>query len=59
MDGKSKAYQSTKKSEDQFSKEESTRRFEAALRGSRVVGPQPMKNKPPKRRLKRKEKGRL
>lgn len=33
-----------KKPADQYSKRESKERFEAALRGSRAVGPQPMKS---------------
>jgi len=36
------------KSKD-FSAKEAKRRFEAALRGSRNVGPQPMKDMAPKR----------
>jgi hypothetical protein len=35
--------------EKQFTEEETVRRFEAALRGARAVGPLPMKELPPKR----------
>ena len=38
-----------KKTDDEFSKREAKARFEAALRGSRDVGPKPMKDIPPKR----------
>lgn len=34
---------------NEFSAKEARQRFEAALRGSRNVGPQPMKNMPAKR----------
>ncbi len=34
---------------DQYSDEEAQRRFEAALRGAREVGHEPMKDIPPKR----------
>jgi hypothetical protein len=37
------------KSADVFSDEEAQRRFEAALRGAREVGHEPMKNITPKR----------
>jgi hypothetical protein len=39
----------TKRSDDEYRAEETQRRFQAARRGSRKVGPQPMKNMPPKR----------
>jgi hypothetical protein len=39
----------TKRSDEEYSAEETQRRFEAALHGSRKIGPQPMKNMPPKR----------
>jgi hypothetical protein len=39
----------TKKPEVLFSDEEAQRRFEAALRGAREVGHEPMKDIPPKR----------
>lgn len=41
------------KPDEQFSEEEAKRRFEAALRGARAVGPLPMKEVPPKRPRKR------
>jgi hypothetical protein len=37
------------KADDQFSPEETQRRFEAALRGARKVGHKPMKDIPKKR----------
>jgi hypothetical protein len=40
---------SVKTPNDQFDEEETKRRFEAALRGARAVGPHPMKEIPPKR----------
>ena len=43
----------TIKSADQYGEEESTRRFEAALRGARAATPQPMKDIPPKRQDRR------
>jgi hypothetical protein len=39
----------TKTNDEQFSDEEAQRRFEAALRGAREVGHEPMKDIPPKR----------
>jgi hypothetical protein len=38
-----------KEIDDQYSDEETKRRFEAALRGAREVGHEPMKDIPPKR----------
>jgi hypothetical protein len=38
-----------KNSDDQYSAEETRRRFKAALRGAREVGHEPMKDIPPKR----------
>jgi hypothetical protein len=38
-----------KRSGDQFSEREAARRFKAALRGSRQIGPKRMKDIPPKR----------
>jgi hypothetical protein len=38
-----------KSSDEQYSDEETKRRFEAALRGAREVGHEPMKNITPKR----------
>jgi len=35
--------------DDRFDEQEAKRRFEAALRGARAVGPLPMKELPPKR----------
>ena len=37
-----------KKEEEQFSPEEAQSRFEAALRGARLVGPRPLKSLSPK-----------
>jgi hypothetical protein len=37
--------------QNQYSDEEAQRRFEAALRGAREVGHEPMKDIPPKRKL--------
>jgi hypothetical protein len=40
---------SKKKNAEEYSDEETQRRFEAALRGAREVGHEPMKDIPPKR----------
>jgi hypothetical protein len=45
---------STKKLDDQFSKREAKKRFEAALRGARVTGHKPKDDIPRKRGKKRK-----
>jgi len=42
----------SKDHDNQFSDEETQRRFEAALRGARAVGHEPMKDIPPKRSMK-------
>jgi hypothetical protein len=41
---------------DHFDEEETKRRFEAALRGARAVGPLPMKELTPKRERRRNKK---
>jgi len=38
-----------KEIDESYSEDEAKRRFEAALRGARVVGHEPMKDIPPKR----------
>jgi hypothetical protein len=45
-----------KKNADKYSQEETERRFIAALRGARNVGPLPLKNVPSKRPQKPKKK---
>jgi hypothetical protein len=44
----------TKRTDDEYSDEESRQRFESALRGARMVGPKPRKGpqKPAKRKRK-------
>jgi len=39
-----------KKEDDQFTPEETQRRFDAALRGARIAGHKPMKPSAPKRK---------
>jgi hypothetical protein len=39
------------KKQDRFSPEEAQQRFEAALRGARITGHKPMKDKPKKKSL--------
>jgi hypothetical protein len=45
----------TRKSDDQYSDEAAQRRFEAALRGEREVGHEPMKSLPKKRQSTKKK----
>jgi hypothetical protein len=47
-----------KKTDDSFSPEEAARRFEAALRGARIVGHKPMSEISPKRPKKKLERQR-
>jgi hypothetical protein len=43
----------SKKIEDQYSEEEAERRLVAALRGSRITGHKPMKDKPKAKKTKK------